>query len=75
MSFYKLQPALCVVHFSVVYSGKMAIEVENFCDPVTSIKAQNCAKLIEEFESLAVIDASFTEHAAKLLQAVNASFT
>ena len=44
----------------------MAIKLENFCDHVASIKVQNCAKLIEEFESLAVIDTPFTEHAAKL---------
>ena len=66
MSFYKLLPVLCIVYFLVVYSEKMAIKVENFCDHVFSIKAQNCAKLIEEFESLAVIDTPFTEHAAKL---------
>ena len=66
MSFYKLQPILCVVYFLVVYSEKMAIKLENFCDHVVLIKAQNCAKLIEEFESLAVTDTPFTEHATKL---------
>ena len=38
----------------------MATKVENFCDHVASIKAENCAKLIEEFESLAIIDTPFT---------------
>ena len=66
MSFYKLVRVLCIVYFLVVYSEKRAIKMENFCDLVASIKAQNCAKLIEEFESLAVINTPFTEHAAKL---------
>ena len=48
-------------------SDKWPIKQEDFCDHVASVKAQNGAKLIEEFESL-VVDAPFTQHAAKLLR-------
>ena len=48
-------------------SDKLPIKMEDFCDHIVSIKAQNGAKLIQEFESL-VINAPFTNHAAKLLR-------
>ena len=48
-------------------SDKLPIKLEDFCDHIVSIKAQNGAKLIQEFESL-VINAPFTNHAAKLLR-------
>lgn len=48
-------------------SDKLPVRLEDFCDHVASIKAQNGIKLIQEFESL-VVDAPFTQHAAKLLR-------
>ena len=50
----------------VDFCERRAVNVEDFVEHVASINAQNGAKITEEFESL-VIDAPFTQHAAKLL--------
>ena len=61
-----LLPILCATCV-LDLSKRVAVKVEDFAEHVASIKAQNGAKIIEEFESL-VIDAPFTQHAAKLLR-------
>jgi len=47
-------------------SGHKAIKIKDFNEHVAFMKAENCAKIVEEFESLAV-DIPFTQHAARLL--------
>ena len=47
--------------------NRAAIKVEDFNEHHASLRAKNGAKAIEEFESL-VINAPFTNHAAKLLR-------
>ena len=56
-----------ILYCLIENSDKWPIKVEDFCDHVTSIRAQNGAKLIEEFESLVIYE-PFTQHAAKLLR-------
>lgn len=47
-------------------SGRKPIKMEDFTEHVASLNADNEAKMIEEFESL-IVNAPFTQHAAKLL--------
>lgn len=61
--FYTLLPILYII---VERSGRKPIKIEDFTEHVASLKAENEAKILEEFESL-VINVTFTQHAARLL--------
>ena len=47
-------------------TGHKPVKVEDFTEHVASLKANNGAKMIPEFESL-IINAPFTQHTARLL--------
>ena len=62
-----LPTILGVVYLVDLSENRAAIKVEDFAEHYASLKEKNGAKIIEEFESL-VVDAPFTNHAAKLLR-------
>lgn len=49
------------------HPGHKPIKIDDFTEHVASLKADDEARMIEEFESLTV-NAPFTQHAAKLLR-------
>ena len=57
---------IVLFHNVVERTGRKPIKIEDFTEHVASLKAENEAKMIEEFELL-TINAPFTQHAARLL--------
>ena len=47
-------------------SGHKPIKIEDFTEHIASLKVDNESKMMEEFESL-IVNAPFTQHAARLL--------
>ena len=47
-------------------SGRKPIKIEDFTEHIALLKADNESKTMEEFESL-IVNAPFTQHAARLL--------